>query len=211
VRDGPGSWVRNANWDQYLLRAGNLSAERIRIARVVLYDSLGKPVQPSAAPKTLNRASREASRRYREAGIEITAGAGSQALMLAGATVAAGGAELGIAVLAGAASPAAAGVAIGAMALAPVLLVGGAVESYQEERVAREMITRHTPLPYDIEPATQQNITWFFPLSPSPQRLDVTYVDPTGERTLSLNVGDMLKGLHLGDMHGPIDGRESAR
>src|SRR5690606_28644295 len=133
----------------YLLRIRNRSPERVRIVRAVLYDSQGVPVEPGAAPQTLARASRETTRRYRDAGLVVHAGSGGKAMLAAGYVAGTAGYAVSYSVLGGAASPAASGFAIGAMATGLVLMVGGAVESYREDRIAREMIERHTPLPWD--------------------------------------------------------------
>ena len=34
VRDGPGTWAKNADWDEYLLRIRNLSDQPIQVIRV---------------------------------------------------------------------------------------------------------------------------------------------------------------------------------
>jgi hypothetical protein len=198
VRDGPGSWVRHAEWDQYLLRIGNLSSNRVRITRAVLHDAQDVPVEPSAAPPTLIRTSRETSRRYRDAGLRVRAGAGGKGMLAAGYVAGTAGYGLSMAVLYGSAAPAASGLAIGAIGAGAVLMVGGVVQSYREDRIAREMIKRHTPLPYDIDPGIQQVVNWFFPLTPSPRRLEVHYVDRAGQHKLVLDTRDPLDGLHLG-------------
>lgn len=200
VRDGPGSWVRSANWDQYLLRIGNLSPDRIRIVRAVLYDSQGMPLAPSAVPEALIRESRAASRRYRDAGLRVQAGIGGKGMLAAGYVAGTAGTAVSYSLFWGGAAPAASGFAIGALAAGAVLTVGGVVQSYREDRIARAMIERHTPLPYDIDPGTLQSISWFFPLAPSPSRLEVYYLDRTGEHRLVLDTREALEGLHIGDI-----------
>ncbi len=56
VRDGPGTWAKNADWDEYLLRVRNLSDEPIRITAVAILDSLDTRHESSANRKKLVKA-----------------------------------------------------------------------------------------------------------------------------------------------------------
>ena len=197
VREGPGSWVHDARWDQYLLRVGNSSPERVRIVRAVLYDSQGMALEPSAVLQTLVRESREVARRYRDAGLRVQAGVGGKGMLAAGYVAGTASYVAQIAVLSGSTSAATAGLAAGGAAAGAALMVGGVVRSYREDEIAREMIKRHTPFPYDLEPGTRQEISWFFPLTPSPRRLEVFYVDRGGEHQFVLDTRDALEGLHI--------------
>ena len=197
VRDGPGTWVESADWDEYLLRVRNLSDEPIRITGVAVYDSLGTRLETSANLDNLIGASRKTTRRYKAEGLEVRAGIGGEALMAAGTAALVGGEALGIAILAGSASASAAGVAVGAVVLAPVLIVGGMVQSKNKDWVAREMINRHTPLPADLSPTDQQSLGVFFPLAPSPTHIELVYANSNGEHKLIIDTREILQGLHI--------------
>jgi hypothetical protein len=198
VRDGLGTWVEGADWDEYLLRVRNLSDELIRISAVEVYDSLGTRLESSANLDNLISASRKTTRRYKSEGLKVKAGAGGEGLMAAGTVALYGGEALAIAVLAGSASASAAGVALGAVVLAPVLIVGGMVQSTNKDRVAREMVNRYTPLPIDVSPSELQSLTIFFPLAPSPRQINLTYGDSTGAHKLIIDTSELLRGLHIG-------------
>ncbi len=198
VRDGLGTWVEGADWDQYLLRVRNLSDEPIRITGVAVYDSLGTRLETSANLDNLISASRKTTRRYKSEGLNVKAGAGGEALMAAGTVALVGGEALGIAVLAGSASASAAGVAVGAFVLAPVLIVGGMIQSKNKDWVAREMVNRYTPLPIDLAPQELQSLTTFFPLAPSPSQIELAYDDTNGAHKLVIDTRELLHGLHIG-------------
>jgi len=117
--------------------------------------------------------------------------------MTAGAVALIGSEALSMSILAGSTSASAAGVAVGALVLAPVLIVGGVIQSKNKDSVAREMAGRHTPLPVDISPGELQSLTVFFPLAPSPRQLEIAYRDSRTEYKIVIDTRTILQGLHL--------------
>ena len=194
VRDGPGSWSKNADWDEYLLHVHATSGWSLDITRVVVVDSLGKRHKPRAYMKELADESQEIAKRYKDEDLEVTANAGAALFwtgyFVGGASAAAGLATLGTA-------GAAAGAAAGGLLVAPVLMTAGVVVAVQEYQVQREIDRRNTLLPLTL--AAQQDLpaTLYFPIAPSPQRVEVTYTDPTGEHVLVIDTVTALAGLHL--------------
>ncbi len=197
VRAGPGTWAKNADWDEYMLRVRNLSDEPIRITGVAVYDSLDTRLESSANRKNLVKASRKSVRRYSDEGLEVKAGLGGPTLIAVGGTALVAAEAYSIAVVAGSASAGAAGVAVGAVVLAPVIMVGGMVRSKNNDWVAREMVDRHTALPVDVSPAEQQSLDIFFPLAPSPRQVELTYIDSSGAHKLIIDTREILQGLHI--------------
>lgn len=197
IRDGPGTWVNSANWDEYLLRVRNLSGETIRITDVAVYDSLDTRLEASANLDKLTSASRDSARRYKSQGLKVSAGAGGDVLIAAGTVAFVGGEALGISILTGSAGVGAAGVAVGAVVIAPVLIVGGMIQSQNKIQVAREMIDRHTALPADLSPGELQSLTIFFPLAPSPRQIEFAYVDSGGAHKIIVDTRKILQGLHI--------------
>lgn len=194
VRDGAGSWAANADWDQYLVRLGNTSDETLRITDLTLYDSFDEPLASSGDRKELIAGSKATARRYKDAGLNVKAGIGGPALVLAGTAAYATGATLGAAALY---SSAAAGAALGALVLAPALAVGGVVRGMRNSEVAREIAARQIPMPAVLEPDTVIAVSAFFPLAPSPRRLVLTYADSDAEYELVVDISAALEGLHL--------------
>lgn len=198
VRDGPGAWARNADWDEYLVRVENVSPRALTLTAVVVYDSTQTRLGTHGTRADLVAASRDTEKRYAGQGVEVKAGLGGGALMAAGATSGA------VAVGAGAAalymsSAAAVGV-VGALVAAPALVAGGIVKSVNQGRVSDEIEHRHAVLPLTLGPGETRGLNLFFPLAPSPGRLEVTYnIDQqTGPSTMALDIGPPLAGLHLG-------------
>jgi len=84
VRDGPGSWARNADWDEYLIRFENRYPAAVSIRDIAVYDSTLTRQQSMGERKALVAASRRTARRYAGQGVEVKAGMGGGALIAAG-------------------------------------------------------------------------------------------------------------------------------
>ncbi len=192
VRDGPGSWARNADWDEYIIVVQNAGAVPVEVASMALRDSLGERVPPELDRQALVRASREAVRRYRDADLKVKAGFGGAALVATGAVLWYGVAAP-IAVVA--TGYTALGVATGAVIAAPILVVGGIMRANNQRKVNAEIVRRNTTFPFTIAPGEERTLSVFFPLTPSPQRIDIEL----GTGVLSIDTAAILTGLHLPD------------
>ena len=84
VRNGPGAWAKNADWDEYLLRVHNVGDTPLRIDAVRVFDSQDHENRPLDDRSALVSASRQVTRRYRESGLKLEAGRGGGALVAAG-------------------------------------------------------------------------------------------------------------------------------
>lgn len=197
VRDGPGTWARNADWDEYLLTVRNDSDQPVRIMRLIVFDSLGVPIESQSGRKQLVKSSKRTARRYKESGIKVKAGSGRGTLGVAAAT--AGGAAIGAAtatggILGGAGFGAAAGATL---VLAPVLAVGGVVRGVNQSQVNKQIQLRHSAIPVDLAEGEEQTLDIFFPIAPSPTRVELTYTDSSNERRLEIDTRTALDGLHI--------------
>jgi hypothetical protein len=202
VRDGPGTWAKNANWDEYLIRVRNLSEEPIRVIKVVVFDSLGTQIKLGGYRWQLVEGSKETARRYKDKGLKVKAGEGAEALLVAGGVITYASTVVGLSVLAGSYSTAAASAAVGGIIIGPALLVGGAVggmiQSKNNKDVDDQIDSRQTLLPAVLREEQEQRLDLFFPLAPSPRQIEITYVDSRGEYTLILDTQVALDAIHLG-------------
>lgn len=192
VRDGPGTWARNADWDEYIFVVRNTGAAPLEVTSMALHDALGERVSPEADRKALVRASRQAVRRYRDADLKVKAGFGGAALVATGAVV-----WYGVAApIAGvAAGGAALGVATGAVIAAPILVVGGLVRANNHRKVNDEIVRRQTSFPITVAPGEERTVSVFFPLTPSPKQVDIEL----GTDMVTIDTTGILTGLHLPD------------
>ena len=100
-RDGPGTWARNVDWDEYLIRVQNLGDDSLQITKVIVVDSLGTRIEPRQNRKQLVKGTKETKRRYKGEGLKVKAGLSGGVLLGAGVVAAAGTSGLGAAAMAG--------------------------------------------------------------------------------------------------------------
>lgn len=198
VRDGPGTWSKNADWDEYLLHIHSLSDADVTIERIVIHDSLGMLIQSNSNRKQLIKGSRAATRRYKAQGLKVKAGLGGSGLVAAGGASYVAGMSLGAAALGGTGAAATAGaVAVGAIVAAPVLVVGGIIRGANNSKVAAEIEGRHTVLPLTMAADGETALDIFFPISPSPKAIGIQYSQSGAMRVLTIDTAETLNGLHL--------------
>jgi len=204
VRDGPGSWARNADWDEYQLTIQNLSGAPLLLDQIVVIDSFSEPVAADASRKSLVRSSREVVRRHEDADIDIKAGAGSGVLLGSGAAVSAMGigtvslASTGALISGGTASVGSlTAVASGLLIAGPALITTGVVRSVNNAKVNEQIEVRHTPLPLHLAADEQASLKLFFPIVPSPKQLLLSYSDGTSEHRMIVDTSSRLDGLHV--------------
>jgi len=198
VRDGPGTWARNADWDEYLVRYRNRSADIVAITSLAIFDSTLTRQDSSNQRDELVNASRLTARRYAGQGVEVKAGIGGGVLLTAGAVAGATAYGAGAAAALYMSSTAAAAT-LGALLVAPVLVTGGIVKGMNTRKVGNEIQRRQTPLPLLLAPGEERVSDLFFPLTPSPRKVEVVYrvgSDPA-PRTLEIDTSAALDGLHL--------------
>jgi hypothetical protein len=58
VRDGPGTWAKNADWDEYLLRVSNRSDQPIIVTQLAVVDSLDTRIEPQSGGSNSSRTAR---------------------------------------------------------------------------------------------------------------------------------------------------------
>ena len=203
VRDGPGTWARNADWDEYRLTVRNVAETPVWLDRVFVVDSLDHAVDVAASRKELVRQSRKVVRRHEDSGLDIKAGAGTSTLVSSGTVVSAVGlgtisaAGSGALVSGGMASVGGAAAAASGMLLAgPVLITGGIVRGVNNAKVNDRIETQHTELPILIPASEKKQLNLFFPLIPSPKQLVLTLRDGDAARHLVLDTSSALTGLH---------------
>jgi len=193
-RDGPGTWARNVDWDEYLIRVQNLGNEPLQVTGITVVDSLGTQIQSRQSRKQLVKGTKKTKRRYKGEGLKVKAGLSGAAIAGTGLVLAASSSGLGAAAMAG--GGAAAGAA-GVVLLVPALAVGGIVRGVNNSKVNKEIESRQTLLPITLQDEEEKGITIFFPLAPSPQQVEITYVDSRGDHSLIVDTQAALKGLHL--------------
>ncbi len=193
-RDGPGTWAKNVDWDEYMFRVRYLGADSVQLTSIVVMDSLGTAIVPRTSRRQLVKGTKETKRRYKGEGLRVKAGVSGAVLVGAAVYAAAGSSGLGAAAVAG--GGAAAGAAA-VVVLVPVLAVGGIVRGVNNSKVNGEIEIRQTLMPVELSADEEKVLHIYFPLSPSPQRVEIAYLINDEEHTLFIDTRAALDGLHL--------------
>jgi hypothetical protein len=196
-RNSGGSWVKNANWDEYVLSIKNDSEDAVEIQSLYLYsDKLPEPVESSNSREQLDARSHTTLRALKDVGIVAGVGIVAPSAMIVGAIGTGGG-------LLSASSGAAAVAFVGVVAI-PVGLIGGTVYVINRHRrdtkdrllIDRQLNERGYAVPVEILAQTQVTKSAFFPITPAPNRLVLNYSIHGEVREISLGLPE-LAGLHL--------------
>ncbi len=197
LRNGGGSWVRDANWDEYVLSIKSESQAPIEVQRFELYsEKLPVPEESSISREQLEVRTIHTLRALKDAGIVAGAGVVVPTALILSSVGASGG-------FMSASAGAAAVAAVGVVAI-PVGLIGGTVyvikrrHRAREDQVLieRELMERGFRVPLQIAPGMQLRKSAFFPVTPAPTRLVVRYTVGGDSREISLDL-PALAGLHL--------------
>lgn len=197
VFKGPGSWKREARWDEYVVAITNRGAEPMSIDTVELIDLLGQPQVPGIDPWKLEKLSYTNWDKYGKTGLKLLAGAGA-VVVYAAVVYGVASASLISAALGG---TAAAGGAVALLSIIPVVavvdIVAVAVMNRKNKvKVQQEFERRRLVLPLTVTPGATAAGSFFFPMTPGPQRLILK--GKAGEAPFELVLElKPLAGLHL--------------
>lgn len=197
-RDGPGSWAKKVDWDEYLMRVQNTSEDPIRITDVVVIDSTGTQIERGGNRRKLIEGTEQIKSRYEDVGLNVEAGPGSWIVVgTAAATVT--GVALGVSAAGyyGAAAGTAMGVAAASIILLPVVAVDAVTRGINNQKVDEQIMLRQSLFPSVVRPSHEVHLNLFFPLAPSPRQIEVIYVDSNGMHTLTIDTRSALAGLHV--------------
>ena len=194
-RGGPGTWAKNVDWDEYLIRVENLGDEDIQVKSIYVMDMLDTLIAPRTTRGALVKDAKATKKRFDDYGLEVKAGASPAAILAAGAVTAVTVAGAGAAVVYGS-TAVAAGVATGVV-LVPVLAIGGVMRGVNNSKVNNQIEARQTLLPADLATGEEKHLDIFYPLAPSPKHIEVTYADEQGDHRMIIDVSNPLDGLHL--------------
>lgn len=192
VFKGPGSWKREARWDEYIVEITNRSDRAMTFDSASLIDLLGAPQFAGTDPWQIEKLSYTNWEKYGKSGLKLLAGAGAVTLY-AGAVSAVATSAL--------ASGASAGGAVVLLDVIPVFAIidvtAVAVMNHQNKnKVQDEFQRRRLVLPVTIPSGASVSGSLFFPMTPGPQRL--VLAGHTGDATVELALElKPLAALHL--------------
>jgi hypothetical protein len=189
VYRGPGSWKKEAYWDEYIITFTNRTAASLTLEAAVLFDLDNSAQGPGSDPWNLENLSRKKLKQYKNEDRIFLLGAGFGTLWLGSGFVGVGalfsGSALGVA--------AAGAVVIGL----PVLGLGTIVRSFSAKGdIAEEFQRRRLSLPATLAANRTISGSLFFPVSPGPKRLVLRYRIGDAIEGVTVDLAP-LAGLHL--------------
>lgn len=192
IPGGPGSWKKEAFWDEYVVTFHNSHDQPFQVKSVELMDFTGSPRQPGDDPWKLERESKSLAKRYQDAGMTVVRVAGPRVLVTAAESSGAASAAIG-----GAGAATAATVTAAALPVYGATVLG--VNLHNKKSIKAEFNRRRLQLPLVLAAGETRTGSLFFPLVPNPQSLIVSWSGESGDSRAGDSVLplDFLQGLHV--------------
>ncbi len=193
VFKGPGSWKREARWDEYVVVVLNSGEQPVVVDSAELIDLQGQVRTPGDDPWKLEKLSRSNWDKYGKTGLHVVEGVGAAALYAGAVASVTYGSIMGV----GASS------AGGVAALSVIPIIGlvdvsavVVMNHKNKASVLHEFQRRRLALPHSVAPGESVTGSFFFPMTPGPQRLILRGHNGELPLVVVLELGP-LSGLHL--------------
>jgi len=192
---GPGSWKREASWDEYVVTLENRGDRSLSIDSAALADSAGTQYAVGTDPWALEKQSKTLEKQYRDHGEAFLRTAGPGVVIIGAGAVAATATTTagGMAIV----SPAFAGAAVATIVVLPVyyLTIVG-INHHNKKAVMTEFKRRRLSLPLAIAAGETRTGSLFFPMVRSPSLLTVKWSMEGGSAVAELPL-EFLHALHV--------------
>jgi hypothetical protein len=193
IYGGPGSWKRQALWDEYIITLENRGERPLAIDSATLGDSAGTTYAAGNDPWTLEKQSKKLEKQYRDRGEAFMRAAGPGVIIVgAGAATISAAAGSTVFVSAGMV-----GAAVATVVVLPVyyLTVLG-INHHNKKAVMAEFKRRRLALPLTLAPGETQTGSVFYPMVRNPSSLELRWSSETSSGQAALPL-DFLRGLHV--------------
>jgi len=193
VFKGPGSWKREARWDEYTVTVANRGSAPLVVGEAVLIDLLGQPQVSGVEPWKLEKLSYTNWDKYGKTGLKLLAGAGAVTLYGAAVVATSLGSIMG--------GGAAAGGGVAILNIIPVValvdITAVAIMNNQnKKKVVAEFNRRRLALPLTIPGGQSVTGSFFFPMTPGPRKMFLRGGRGDQPVELALDLAP-LAGLHI--------------
>ena len=194
IYGGPGSWKREALWDEYVVTLHNPGDQPLTVSTAVLVDQSGIACTPGEDPWKLEDESKALCKEYDRKGVAFVKNAKPAVLTIGG--IAAGSAALAAASSTGAVTVTVMQGPLAAVTV-PTYFLGRAIANDEDGAdIEAEFRLRRLALPLVLAPGQTRLGCLFFPMVPSPHSLSLRWSrgSESGECVLAL---EFLHGLHI--------------
>lgn len=194
VFQGPGSWKREAYWDEYVVSLVNQGQAPVTVDGAVLDSSVIVAQTPGSDPWAIEKQSHKILK-DQTLGRQLVAGAGPELAVLG---LSASALALGSAAVATGSAAAVAGATVAVIAL-PVFVIGSGIRAITAPHaIQKEFTRRRLVFPLELRPGEMRQGSLFFPITPGPQRLELRFRGADFEQTASIDLAS-LANLHFAD------------
>lgn len=190
---GPGSWKREALWDEYVVTLANASDRPITVESAALTDSAGRTVAPGTDPWELEKQNKGLEKQYRSQGEAFVRAAGPGVLLLGTGAAAAAATASGWYLI----PPAVGGAMVTAVFVLPVYYTTVvAIDYHNKHQVRDEFRRRRLAAPLILSPGETRTASLFFPMVRSPTALDLNWRSEGAAVQAALPL-EFLRDLHM--------------
>jgi hypothetical protein len=181
VYRGPGSWKRDAYWDEYIVSLANQGRTPATLETVSLTDFTGTSSAPSDNPWVLEKQSRTREEQLKANIKDVTIQVGGGYVIMSGAVMG------GLAV----------GGWLGGMVALPAFVAGTIYSNvHHRHQIEDEFARRHIVLPATITPGQTLQGSLFFCVSPGPRSIAFLVQNDGAYQKVTVDLAP-LAGLHL--------------
>ena len=189
---GPGSWKREALWDEYVVTLQNNGERPVTIDSTTLTDSDGRVIAAGSDPWALEKQSKILEKQYRASGLAFVRTAGPGVLIVGAGAAAVAATTSSIFI-----SAAAAGAALAAIVVLPVYygtVLG--INHHNKKAAMAEFTRRRLSLPLTLAAGETRSGSVFYSMVRNPRSLELHWSSETGNGQVALPL-DFLHGLHV--------------
>lgn len=170
--DGPGSWVKQAKWNEFVLGIRNLTQSDVRIERIDLVDLRGVYVESLHA--SMYQLESQSERLAKQSKDHAAGSLLNTAIIYGRSALSMGGGPPGLNALG---------------SLVPMIsLIGQYLQAQDGESIEAEFRKRRLPTPTDLVGRASLTGSVFFPHGLQPQTLVITYRTSKGEGQIKLSL-----------------------
>ena len=186
--DSPGSWKREALWDEYVVTISNQGAQLLTVASAALTDSAGTSHAAGAGMQALEKRSTTLEQKYLDSGLAFARDARPAAVPVGGGVRLVGAA--------GGVTSAGTSFAVAAAVVPVPAHYTRKIVSLNKVYFASEFDERRLALPLTVAPGEVRVGSLFFPMIPNPRSLSLYWSIGTTGGGLTLPL-DSVHGLHV--------------
>ena len=168
VYGGPGSWKKQALWDEYVVTIRNKSENPLTVSDATLSDSSGTSRSPGVDPWALEKESQTLEQRYRRDGVAFARNSTPRALLF-------GASAVGAAAGGTAESAAAAASSVSVIALPVYYVVVWKKNRSNKAAISTEFARRRLNFPLTVEAGEIRTGSIFFPMVVNPRSLSLSW------------------------------------